>query len=112
MADILEEQVKRALADFDGIEAALVRNGIAVPTGTDTSEYAALIDILAKGLRDALVKSVNGITPDVSGNVDIETITEEQLSEAINSALKSVNINELVQADGNLIIFNCGNASC
>ena len=112
MADILEEQVKRALADFDGIEAALVRNGITVPAGTDTSEYAVLIDILAKALRDELVKSVNGITPDKSGNVDIETITEKQLNEAINIALKNVNINELVQAEGNLIIFNCGNASC
>lgn len=112
MADILEEQVKRALADFDGIEAALVRNGIAVPAGTDTSEYAALVDLLAKGLRDALVKSVNGVTPDANGNVDIETITEEQLTEAINSALKNVNVNDLVQTEGDVVILNCGNSAC
>lgn len=112
MADILEEQVRRALNDFDGIEAALVRNGIAVPAGTDTSEYAALIDRLAQRASDVLVKSVNGIVPDASGNVDIETITEEQLNKAIDTALKSVNINDLKQSDGNVIILNCGNASC
>ena len=112
MADILEEQVRRALADFDGIEAALVRNGIAVPAGTDTSEYAALVDRLASGSINALVKSVNGVKPDANGNINIEAITAEQLTEAINSALKSVNINDLVQTKGDVVILNCGNSVC
>ncbi len=39
----LEENVKRAIADFDDIEAALVENGVDVPSGTDTSEYGNII---------------------------------------------------------------------
>lgn len=39
----LEENVRRAIADFDDVEAAIEEQGVDVPSGTDTSEYGNLI---------------------------------------------------------------------
>lgn len=43
----LEAYVNQAIADFDSIEAAIRRNGVDVPKGTDTKDYGTLIDIVA-----------------------------------------------------------------
>lgn len=39
----LEENIKQAISDFDGIKAAIKEAGIEVPHGTDTREYKKLV---------------------------------------------------------------------
>lgn len=39
----LEENIKRAIDDFDDIQSAIEEQGVSVPYGTDTSEYGNLI---------------------------------------------------------------------
>ncbi len=45
----LEENINQAIADFDDIEAAIVEQGVEVPSGTDTSEYGNLIRSIPVG---------------------------------------------------------------
>ena len=39
----LNENIKQAISDFDGVQAALEESGVEVPYGTDTSEYGNLV---------------------------------------------------------------------
>ena len=45
----LEENINQAIADFDAIEAAIKEQGVDVPNGTDTSEYADKIRSISGG---------------------------------------------------------------
>ena len=45
----LEENIAQAISDFDDIEAALIEQGVDVPSGTDTSEYGNKIRSIPRG---------------------------------------------------------------
>ena len=49
MAKTLTENITQAIADFDGIAAAIINKGIEVPLGTPTSAYADKIRAIASG---------------------------------------------------------------
>ena len=55
----LEENVKQAIADFDGIKAAIEEKGMEVPDGTDTNQYGNKIRLIGadqydRGYEDGL----------------------------------------------------------
>ena len=59
----MEEVVNQAIADFDDIEAALVEQGVEVPSGTDTAEYGNLIRGMKIG-GDSPIKYVESVDTD------------------------------------------------
>lgn len=61
----LEENIKKAIADFDDIEAAIEEQGVEVADGTDTSEYGNLIRGISGG-GDSPIQYVE--SPDENGN--------------------------------------------
>ena len=46
----LKENIKQAISDFDEIEKALAENGINIPEGVDTKEFANLVRRLGNSI--------------------------------------------------------------
>ncbi len=96
MADrTLEENIKKAITDFNNIETAIEDSGIPIPSGTKTSQYASKIRQLRKEEQTkALEVTENGsydIVPDAGKvlssatvNVDVPLKYDEGYSEGYN----------------------------
>lgn len=86
----LEENIKRAMSDFDAIQAAIEEKGIAVPEGTDTSEYGDKIrQIQGSGTVDQTynpesenAQSGKAVAEALSGVAEKVATIEEKLGEA------------------------------
>lgn len=49
----LEQNIRQAISDFDGIKAAIESKGVSVPNGTDTSEYGSKVgEVYDKAVDD------------------------------------------------------------
>lgn len=53
----LEQNIRQAISDFDGIKAAIEDKGVSVPNGTDTSEYGDKVgEVYDKGSTDTVAR--------------------------------------------------------
>jgi hypothetical protein len=81
----LEENIKRAIDDFDNIQNAIEEQGVPVPYGTDTSEYGKLVRGLVASKTELLTEQVNTLQQEkaelekqLSSKIDTSRITNFQ----------------------------------
>lgn len=90
----IKENIAQAIADFDAIKAAIERFGVNVPHGTDTKDYATLLDVA----RSAYYTKAE-ITELLAGKAD-----KEGTWELIDEVTIGANVREKtksVDSDGN-----------
>lgn len=50
----LEQTINQAIADFDSIKEVMEQNGVSVPYGTDTKDYAGLLNSILENSGDLI----------------------------------------------------------
>lgn len=85
----LEQNINQAISDFDSIESAIKAKGVEVPDGTDTSEYATLIENIPTSVDIDIVQSTGDSTTSVMSQ-DAVTNEIESLDATIKSNTESI----------------------
>lgn len=70
----LEENINQAISDFDDIKAAIEEQGVAVPNGTDTSEYGNKVRSITGG-GSSPIKYIESTTDNIVYLRDLESGT-------------------------------------